>query len=236
MLLWPPQSLEALDVLLSDENTEAKVERLTRRAVTRSPISREQWRMFVEGFTPPPELASRVRPLWEDHRRQRREKGAQSKPTTRSRKHREWVMTTAAFACLAGSVVAIGVLVNSRIRSAKIAGCESGWRHLDLTGRRSGLVWRLVLLLWGLNLLDLLCTMLAQNSVGGFWEMNPLGRLMMGSSGTVGFFKVGAVAAGSALLLALRRYRGAEAAVWWLCLVYTVLTFRWTTYTSMFLS
>jgi hypothetical protein len=38
------------------------------------------------------------------------------------------------------------------------------------------------------------------------------------------------------ILLALRRYRGAQVASWWLCLLGAMLMFRWLTYNSLFLS
>ena len=44
------------------------------------------------------------------------------------------------------------------------------------------------------------------------------------------------VAIAVGVLLALRQYRGAQVASWWLCLVCTILAFRWATYSSMFLN
>ena len=135
------------------------------------------------------------------------------------------------FVTVIAAVLSIGLVVNVKIQSARIPCPEGGWRHVDATGRRQRLVWRMIAMLWVLNGLDLICTLLA-NHEGRFHELNPLGGLLMGSSVALAVYKIGAVALGSAVLLAYRRYRGAEVAVWWLCLVYAVLSFRWATQAS----
>ena len=227
MLRWPT-SLHVLDILLSAAGEQEKSEELA--AVL--PGSPEQWGRVLSSFDAPPDLAQRVESL---SLTSDRGEPMMSRQTTRRGDDGEWVRV-AAYAtmplCVAAAVVGIGMLIKSR--STTTAPPE-GWRHVDSTGRRARLVWRLVLLLWVLNGLDLVCTLLARDMGGGFVEMNPVGRLLLDSSLALTFFKVGFLLLGSVLLMRLRRYRGAEVAAWWTCLVYAVLAFRWATYTSLLL-
>jgi len=93
-------------------------------------------------------------------------------------------------------------------------------------GRR---VLSLLALLWILNAFDLTYTLLA-HEIGGFHELNPVARPLISSWGFLVAFKVGAVAGGSLILLALRRHLFAELASWLMCGVYTALAFHWMWY------
>ena len=96
------------------------------------------------------------------------------------------------------------------------------------------MVIRNVVLVAVLSFFDLGCTLLAQGSIG-FVEINPLGSELLDSPALLAGFKLTSLLVGCAILLALRRYRGAQVASWWLCLVCTILTFRWATYGTLFL-
>ena len=86
-----------------------------------------------------------------------------------------------------------------------------------------------------LSLIDLVWTT-ASSGNAHFEELNPLGsRLLLdGSSPLV--FKVATLAVSVLLLFVLRRYRGAQMASWWMCMVCTLLTFRWLVLDSVILS
>lgn len=86
-----------------------------------------------------------------------------------------------------------------------------------------------------LSLIDLLWTT-AKSGYSHFQEMNPLGSqlLLDGTSPIV--FKATTLAVSVFLLFVLRRYRGAQLASWWMCMVCTLLTFRWIVLDSTVLS
>ena len=131
-------------------------------------------------------------------------------------------------------IISLGKLINYRICTAKSGLQQGNWNDVDTSGLRSQLVVQTIVLLWIFNAIDLSCTIAANNS-GGFWELNPLARSMLTESASLATFKISAVVLGTGLLLYLRRYRGAEVASWWTCFTYTILTFRWVVYNSLFM-
>ncbi len=109
------------------------------------------------------------------------------------------------------------------------------WTDIDQRGDRVPMVTRNVTLLGCLSVFDLACTIAAQQA-GGFLELNPFSQGdLAGSPLRMAVLKLTGVALTSVILLALRRYRGAQKASWWLCLVLVLLAFRWITYNSMFM-
>ena len=97
------------------------------------------------------------------------------------------------------------------------------------------MVIRNVVLLVLLGLLDLVFTLAAQQG-GGLLELNPLGSELVASPVFLTSLKITSLLVACLILVMLRKYRGAQVASWWLCLACTILTFRWLTYNSMFLS
>ena len=91
-----------------------------------------------------------------------------------------------------------------------------------------------VVLLVLLGVLDLAFTLAAEQG-GGFLELNPLGSRLAASPVVLAAFKIASLLGACFILVMLRKYRGAQVASWWLCLVCTILTFRWLTYNSIFL-
>lgn len=69
-----------------------------------------------------------------------------------------------------------------------------------------------------------------------FQEMNPLGSQLLLDGVSPLAFKVTTLAVSVLLLFVLRRYRGAQLASWWMCMVCTLLTFRWIVLDSAILS
>jgi hypothetical protein len=82
--------------------------------------------------------------------------------------------------------------------------------------------------------LDLAWTLLAAQA-GQMRELNPLGQNLIDDPASLVAFKLSATLVSCGLLVALRRHHAAQLASWWLCLVCTMLTFRWLLFNSMFL-
>ncbi len=83
-----------------------------------------------------------------------------------------------------------------------------------------------------LSLLDLAWTIMASQA-GQMRELNPVGSALVQSPLLLSLFKIGATGMTIGLLFALRKYRRAQLATWWACLILTVLTLRWVTFSSL---
>lgn len=86
-----------------------------------------------------------------------------------------------------------------------------------------------------LSALDLAWTLLAAQA-GQIRELNPLASRWVKDPQALLAFKTAATLVGCGLLFALRRHPRAQVAAWWLCLLCTVLTFRWIVFNSMFMA
>lgn len=132
------------------------------------------------------------------------------------------------FGMLAG-VAALGSLLSSRPNT------DRRWRDLDASTAGMKLVTRCGGLIVLLGLFDLVCTLMAFHT-GMFRELNPVASQLGSSPLTIIAFKVAAMTAGVGLLWRLRQYSGAQTAAWWMCLVCTLVAFRWLTFHSMFIA
>jgi Domain of unknown function (DUF5658) len=90
-------------------------------------------------------------------------------------------------------------------------------------------------LMVALSLFDLTWTVLASQA-GQMKELNPLGSHLVSDPMMLIAFKLAATILGCGVLFALRRHQRARQACWWLCLICTVLTFRWVMFNSMFVA
>ena len=110
-------------------------------------------------------------------------------------------------------------------------GRQSIWATIRLAalGTRSRRILSLLVLLWILNAFDLTYTILAHR-IGGFFELNPFARMLLGTVWGLVLFKLILVGGGSIILLRLRRHRLTELVCWGLCLIYTALAFTWMAY------
>ena len=86
-----------------------------------------------------------------------------------------------------------------------------------------------------LSALDLAWTLLASQA-GQMRELNPLASQWIKHPEMLLAFKAATTFVGCGLLFALRRYHRAQVAAWWVCLLCTVLTFRWVMFNSMFVA
>lgn len=132
------------------------------------------------------------------------------------------------FGMLAG-VAALGSLLSSRPNA------DRRWRELDASTAGMKLVTRCGGLIALLGLFDLVCTLMAFHT-GMFRELNPVASQLGESPLVIIVFKVAAITAGVGLLWRLRQYSGAQTAAWWMCLVCTLVVFRWLTFHSMFIA
>lgn len=83
--------------------------------------------------------------------------------------------------------------------------------------------------------LDLVWTLLTSQA-GRMNELNPIGRELLSDPWMLSMFKVVATFCSCGLLLMLRRHPRAQLASWWMCLICTLLTFRWLVLNSMFVA
>lgn len=224
----PHEAILILDVLLSDAAGTNKVGSLADVRVSR--LSPEQWTGIVATFNPTTELADRVRPLAEKLKNQTAENETASKRLVSrsllSSGPARYLVTLVAMGLV---VAAFGNLLSHHPKRG------ARWRDVDSNGDGVGIVKRNVTLLIMLGVFDLACTAAAEQA-GGFLELNPLGGRMTADPLALAAFKITTLVAACGILLALRKYRGAQAASWWMCLVVTVVAFRWLTYNSMFLT
>ncbi|CAN5900231.1 hypothetical protein BH23PLA1_BH23PLA1_45170 [soil metagenome] len=98
-----------------------------------------------------------------------------------------------------------------------------------------GRVGRTIALIVVLSGFDLAWTILAWQG-GQMRELNPLGSQLIEDTSALIAFKGSATIVSAGLFFALHRHRSARIASWWVCLICTVLAFRWLTFNSMFIS
>ncbi|MFO7903960.1 MAG: DUF5658 family protein [Planctomycetota bacterium] len=193
-------------------------------------VSPGQWVQIVSGFEPTTELRERVEALIESEDAQAQLVEAQLQ-TSRwyqvlTSKPVRYMITVTGMLL---AVVALGNLLLYRP--------SGGGQWSDVTdGMADGLDMRRIVILLGLlGSFDLLLTLAAQQA-GGFMELNPLGSELITSPLGLAAFKLTSLVVACSILLRLRHYRGAQIASWWLCMICTVLTFRWVTFNSLFMT
>ncbi|MHC4179099.1 MAG: DUF5658 family protein [Planctomycetota bacterium] len=219
-LVDPGCATEVLGILLSGEAKQAKVESLMGIALER--ISTASWTGLVETFEPAAELRQRIR-------KHRESMAALQRPAPPAISGSSSLIYGVNVAGLALAVVAFGTLLNHR---PKRLAC---WHEIGGSADGVTLVLRNIVLVVLLSVFDLACTLIAQRS-GGFWELNPLGNSLMANPVALVTFKLALLAGSAAILVTFRRRCAAQIASWWLCLLCTILTLRWATYNSIFLT
>ncbi len=83
--------------------------------------------------------------------------------------------------------------------------------------------------------IDLILTILGANA-DQIRELNPIGQLWIEDPRHLAGFKVAVTFSCLALLWLLRKYKRAQIAAWWICLVLTLVTCRWVLMTSLFVT
>ncbi len=221
----PQNSLAVLDILLSDASEDEKSLSLADGRYPR--FDSAEWAGIVEGFESTSDLIERIDQIEAENTRLLEESlAARQRVELLDSAPVRYGVTVIAMVLV---VIAFGSLLNDRPMS------NARWSDIDQSGDRVAMVTRNVVLLALLNGFDLALTLVAQQA-GGFMELNPLGAKLAAHPAYLAAFKLTALLGSCLILMMLRKYRGAQTASWWLCLLCTILTFRWLTYNSMFLS
>lgn len=221
----PQNALSVLRILVSDAPQKEKIQSLSDGRFPR--FTSAEWAGIVESFQQTPDLVDQIRQIDAENERlleeglaaHRRVQFLDSGPM-------KYGVTVAAMVLV---VIALGNLLNHRPKH------DGRWTDINQDDDRMAMVMRNVILLVLLNGFDLGLSLVAQQA-GSFLELNPLGTRLIENPVYLAAFKLTALLTSCFILLSLRRYHGAQAASWWLCLVCTILTFRWLTYNSMFLT
>lgn len=226
--LYGADAICVLDILLSTDSPEVKHERILNEHVAN--FDEDQWRDVIASFQPSAELAARIEPLAKEFRDIEKANRAKHESIIASAflmsRPVKYTITLVAMGLV---VAACGTLLNYRPQG------RVRWSEVDREGEGIPIVVRSVVLLVVLGLFDLGCTLVAEQA-GGFTELNPLATNLVANPVSLAGFKLATLLSACAILYALRRYRGAQVAAWWMCLLCTVLTFRWLTYNSMFMT
>jgi hypothetical protein len=67
-------------------------------------------------------------------------------------------------------------------------------------------------------------------------ELNPIGSHLVENPRHLAGFKLGITLPSLALIWLLRKYKRAQVAAWWICLVLTFVTLRWLMLSPLFVS
>ena len=132
----------------------------------------------------------------------------------------EWLTYLMTVGAMFAGVVSFGHLIGTPPPSL----CR--WSEVDSSPRATRPVVLSLVLICILSAIDLVWTQARAGSLH-FVEMNPLGSEMLLAGASPTIFKVATLAVSVLLLFSLRQFRGAQKASWWMCMVCTLLTFRW---------
>ncbi|MBW3543807.1 MAG: hypothetical protein KY476_26460 [Planctomycetes bacterium] len=203
-----------MEILVDDLTPEAKLQSLLVDGPTR--FTSNQWFSLIESFQTTPQLQEEFGLV----------AGAPATaPAGVLSEGILYVLTVIGMLLIAAS---LAVILSHRPELGR-------WSEQDLSGESLRFAGRCAVLIGLLSVFDLACTCLAETT-GNFWEMNPLGQMLIDHPLALGGFKLVFTLGGLALLLRLRRYRGTQTAFWCLCLVLTLVTLRWITFNSLLLA
>jgi hypothetical protein len=212
-----------LATLLSDEDNESKIYNLSHELSGPGFPSNIDWSTFVNVFVPNRQLDERYDAMFVQPLQMEQENAEVS---TFSKRTIRYAMTVAG---MIFGVFGFGMLLQHqphvRVKRGEVDREGPGFQFLPLY----------VALVFLFGMFDLTCTLFA-NETGGLLELNPLGDRLVNNPIGIILSKILVTALSVTILVALRKYRVAQITSWWLCLVCVFLTFRWVTFTSMFLS
>jgi Domain of unknown function (DUF5658) len=182
-----------------------------------------RWRAWITGFDVPPDLQARAEEMIGGYEAALAENQAQIRAVR--------ILDTIGYPLTVTgmllAVIALGHLLMSVPN--RMATHPEARRELPRATTIS------LVLIIAFSAFDLVWTILTAQS-GQMREMNPIGSRLVDSPELLIGFKLAATGVGCGLLYALRRHGRAQLASWWLCLVCTVLTFRWLMFNSMFMA
>lgn len=210
-----------LSLLCSPQSRTEKIRTLLQR--DDQGLDSRQWGLIVDRFVPTDELRRQIA----DYDRQSSicPEGIEIVRGTGSRGPL-YALTVAGMVLV---VLAFGTILSTKPEAA------DGWRHVDNSDSSIQLVVKCLLVMAVLSGFDLLCTVWT-DSTGRFQEINPLAAGIIGSTAALIVFKVALTGLATGILWRLRRFRGAQLASWWICLLLTMLTVRWVVVESLLLA
>jgi hypothetical protein len=188
-------------------------------------LDRAIWNRWLADFSPTPEFVSRVTAYLERFDRVERE-GQAAIAATRRLYDFSYPLSLIG---MVAAVLGFGHLLTHRPPvEAKALDIDASPLALRV------LTYSLVLIVL-YSALDLTWSILAYQA-GQMLELNPLGSHLIDDPLRLIAFKGGATGVSVGLLFYLRKYRKAQLAAWWICLILTLLTARWLMMNSMFVA
>lgn len=188
-------------------------------------FDREVWDQFMRDFKSPAELTQRGLSLVSAYDKTERD-AMSSIAATRRLNSLAYPLTVG---LMVVTVLALGHLLGGRPHAN-----HSSTGIDDSPEMIRALNWSLFFVAL-LSVGDLTLTILASQA-GQMREMNPLGSHLIHDPRHLFGFKVGATLPALGLLWLLRRHKRAQIAAWWICLILVIVTFRWLTVNSAFMS
>jgi hypothetical protein len=125
-------------------------------------------------------------------------------------------------------VLAVGYLLAFNPSMAQLLPEEMRAAQLSKSVRYS------VILIVVMSGLDLAWTILS-SSVGLMNELNPVGSSLLSDPMSLVKFKIAATLLAAGLFIGLRKFRSAQLASWWMCIVCTLVSARWLVFNSLYL-
>lgn len=125
-------------------------------------------------------------------------------------------------------VLAVGYLLAFNPSMAQLLPEEMRASQLSKSVRYS------VILIVVMSGLDLAWTILS-SSVGLMNELNPVGSSLLSDPMSLVKFKIAATLLAAGLFIGLRKFRSAQLASWWMCIVCTLVSARWLVFNSLYL-
>ncbi len=194
-------------------------------AVLPDNVDYEKLSSWLSGFTPPPELIERA-------------KADIAAYDATEASNLESIAATRRADVLAYPLTVVGMMLAVFAVGHVLLTRPPEWATKEAADaspkaiRSVGIAVLLILILSGL---DLAWTILAWQA-GQMRELNPLGSQLIQNPAALVAFKTTVTLLAAGLLFALRRHQSAQYGAWWLCLLLTILTFRWLTFNSLFVS
>lgn len=209
--------------LLTQGELKADREMLTERLP--AGFDREIWSKWLKEFRAPPDLVRRATALIATYDNAEK-KAASAIAATRRLNALAYPLTMGGFLF---TVLAVGHMLGGRPHANQpTIGVD------DSPAAISAFHWTLVMIAL-LSTLDIVWTFLAAQA-GQMRELNPLGSHLVNDPRHLIGYKVGATFPSLALLWLVRRYKRAQIAAWWICLILTVLSFRWLAFNTLFIA
>jgi hypothetical protein len=188
-------------------------------------FDRRVWDDWLDEFAAPAALLQRAAALVVEYEAAERAANAEMRATRLLNQLSYPLAVSGMVAC----VLALGHLLGGRPHARQPAiGLDESPEMIH------SLNWSLLFVI-ALSFLDLTWTILAANA-GQMSELNPIGSQLMENPQHLAGFKIGITLPSVALLWLLRRYKRAQVAAWWVCLILTFVTIRWLTLSPLYVA